>query len=519
MKPKKILGWSSALALSVGALAAQETTTVEQLQRQLKQATETFNKAMEEQRKLIEELTRKLQALDQSKIASNSFAATVTTNAGQQARGPASRQDNDKPWSPADPLRLGRGSAYADLGFVGSFVVGGSSADDIEGELEPGGHDPNQRGFTVQGMEMNVTGAIDPYFRGQANLLFSVDAEGESFFELEEAWMETTGLPWNLQLRGGQMFSDFGRHNPTHVHSWSFVDTPLANARFLGPDGLRNPGARLAWLAPTPFYSELSFGIQDSHGETAASFRSEGGHHGEEDEQEAPFAYRHADNDRGIEHLNDLLFLPRVVVSFDLTPSQVLLFGGSAALGPNSRGGESAGDTSTQIYGVDLTWKWKSPRHQAGFPFVMWQSEAMLRKYDAGAFDWNDEGTAADPNILLEAGAPAVLPGETLTDYGFYTQLLYGFRKGWVVGTRFDFVTSNEAAYERLDLTFNGEPLGRDPMRAQRWRLSPNLTWYPTEFSKIRLQYNYDDRLGIGRDHSVWLQFEFLLGAHAAHKF
>ena len=55
--------------------------------------------------------------------------------------------------------------------------------------------------------------------------------------------------------------------------------------------------------------------------------------------------------------------------------------------------------------------------------------------------------------------------------------------------------------------------------RAERWRLSPNLTWYPSEFSKIRLQYNYDDRLRLGTDHSVWLQFEFLLGAHAAHKF
>jgi len=45
------------------------------------------------------------------------------------------------------------------------------------------------------------------------------------------------------------------------------------------------------------------------------------------------------------------------------------------------------------------------------------------------------------------------------------------------------------------------------------------LTWYPTEFSKFRLQYNYDDRRDFGTDHSVWLQFEFLLGAHAAHKF
>ena len=64
-----------------------------------------------------------------------------------------------------------------------------------------------------------------------------------------------------------------------------------------------------------------------------------------------------------------------------------------------------------------------------------------------------------------------------------------------------------------------GTLLGRDPQRDMRWRVSPNLTWYPSEFSKVRLQYNYDDRRGFGDDHSVWLQFEFLLGAHAAHKF
>ena len=56
-------------------------------------------------------------------------------------------------------------------------------------------------------------------------------------------------------------------------------------------------------------------------------------------------------------------------------------------------------------------------------------------------------------------------------------------------------------------------------LRANRYRVSPNFTLYPTEFSKFRVQYNYDDRRGIGSDHSVWMQFEFLLGAHASHKF
>jgi len=60
--------------------------------------------------------------------------------------------------------------------------------------------------------------------------------------------------------------------------------------------------------------------------------------------------------------------------------------------------------------------------------------------------------------------------------------------------------------------------------RQSRARISANLTWYPTEFSKIRLQYNHDwlkenfffsDR----EADSVFLQFEFILGSHGAHKF
>ena len=80
-------------------------------------------------------------------------------------------------------------------------------------------------------------------------------------------------------------------------------------------------------------------------------------------------------------------------------------------------------------------------------------------------------------------------------------------RSGWVASFRGDYVTGEQGA------------LRPDPERDTRWRLSPALTYFPTEFSKIRLQYNYDNREDGGQDHSVWLQFEFLLGAHAAHKF
>ncbi len=441
---------------------------------------------VEEMKRTIEDLNRRLEAVEQERSKS--------------------------------PLSLRSGKVAMDVGLIGTFAAGTSSARDIEGGTQLGGHDPNQRGFTVQGVEATFAGAVDPYFRASANVLFSIDSGGDSFVELEEAFMETISLPGNLQLRGGQYLTEFGRHNQTHPHAWGFVDTPLVNGRFLGPDGLRNPGARLSWLMPLPFYSELLFSVQDSHGETASGFRSAGHHHGQdEDARELPFGFRHSDNDRGIEGPGDLLFAPRYATSFDLTDAQTLLFGVSAAFGPNSSGTEAGGNTDTQIYGLDLTWKWKPPTQSAGFPFIAWQTEAMLRRYELGAFDWAEE---EDERLIdVDTGEPAVLSGETLTDYGFYTHILYGFKKGWVAGLRFDYLWSDDADYERRNLTFTGDPVESDPLRGDRWRLSPNVTWFPSEFSKVRLQYNYDDRPNIGRDHSIWLQFEFVLGAHGAHKF
>ncbi len=496
--------WNSwlglAMALSVSAVSAQETNELELLRKELR------------------ELRARTQMLEQKldRLANQS----VSPGASVPSAPAAASQAEGKTWSPSDPIRVGRGGTYADLGLVATFAAGGSTASDIEGGTQLGGHDPNQRGFTVQGAELNLQGAIDPYFRGNANIAFTLDSGGETGVELEEAWLETVSLPWNLQVRAGQILTDFGRINTQHPHSWAFVDVPLVNGRFFGEDGLRNPGTRLSWLVPTPFFSELSLSIQNSHGGTAASFRGGGHSHGGAEEEGVPFGFRHPDNDRGLKTLGDLLFTPRYAASFDLTDSQTLLVGASAAFGPNNSG--AGGDTGTQIYGVDVYWKWKPANAHGGFPFVSWQTEAMLRRYQLGSFDWDENGNVAvdDGEVVDPAtGLPALLAEETVTDWGLYTQLLYGFRKGWVAGFRFDYVTGGTANYERLGLTLGGEDLGGDPLRARRWRISPNLTWYPSEFSKLRLQYNYDDRAGIGVDHSVWLQFEFLLGAHAAHKF
>lgn len=506
------------VCLSAVVAPAQESE-LEAVKRQLREATELFRKAMEQQRLVIESLSNKVHSLEAQQAVAPNRAAQLAQGAGTNAPPGDDTAAPQRGWSPSDPLRLlGDGRNYLNLSLSGLFAAGTSTAKDIQ-DLQPGGHDPNQRGFTVQNLETVFEGKVDPYFRGQANIVMTIDPDGETIVEAEEAYLETMALPWNLQVKAGQYLTEFGRLNPMHPHSWAFVDQPLVNSRFLGGDGLRNPGARLSWLAPTPFYSELLFSVQNSGGETATSFRSAGGHaHG--DEEELPFALRHADNDRGVRNIDDLLFAPRYQTSFDLTDAQTLLGGVSAAFGPNSSGED--GDPSTQIYGMDLTWKWKPVSQSGGFPFVQWQTEAMMRRFKAGAFDWDENGNGvADEGELvdLRTGAPAMFGSETLTDYGLYSQITYGFRKGWVAGLRGDYVWGEKGDYEKFPKSFDGELITTDPMRNCRWRISPNLTWYPTEFSKLRLQYNYDWRQNIGVDHSVWLQFEFLLGSHAAHKF
>ena len=501
MKLYKLIGWSSALCLCAMPLQAQTANEVEQLKKQVRQLQDNFEKIQRDQSAQIEALKRQIESLQQPSAKSPPPAAAADVAKSPVGAATAAPPVDLTPrWSPAEGLRIGGSKSYLDISFDALFAAGGSTSPNI-GTLQQGGHDPTQRGFTVQNLELTLAGNVDPYFRGQANLVYQINPQGQSTFEAEEAYLESLSLPGNFQLKAGQFFTEFGRLNATHPHTWTFVDQPLVNSRMFGGDGLRNPGARLSWLLPTPFYSELFFTVQNSQGETAHSFRNDNGG--------APLFGRLA-TQRPVTSFGDMLFTPRYAVSFDLTDNQVLLAGASAAFGPNGSGPHAG----TQIYGVDWFWKWKSPHHHGGFPFVSWQTEAMLRRYQAGAFNWDLNGNGvldAGEKDLNGDGVPDVLPRETLRDYGFYSQLAYGFKPGWVAALRGDYLTSATANYERV--------FGRDLDRAGRWRLSPNLTWFPSEFSKIRLQYNYDHRSDIGTDHSLWLQFEFMLGAHGAHKF
>jgi hypothetical protein len=390
-----------------------------------------------------------------------------------------------KAWSPAQPLTVARaGSAYMNVSFDVLMDAGWSTASDPSAALNLGDHDPHKRGFTLPNAEIALDGAIDPYFKGFANIVFKLENDNSTSTELEEAFLQSTSLPANLQVKAGQFFANFGRQNAQHPHAWAFVDAPIILTRAFGPDGLRDPGAQISWLAPTPFYTELFLGILDGEGGTAFSFRNRGDDDGTGTSR---FAGR-ATLDRHLSGPGDLVFTPRIASSFELSDSQTLVAGLSGAFGPNDTGPHAR----TEIYGADLYWKWKPANASQGFPFVSWQTEGVYRRFGAGA----------DPL------APDPLPSENLRDWGAYSQVLWGFHPRWVAGLRGDYASGNAADFD-----------SSDPFRGERWRISPVLTFYPSEFSKFRLQYNYDQGKYIGEEHSVWLQMEFLLGSHGAHKF
>lgn len=444
-----------------------------------------------------------------------------------------------------------------------------SENDDSISTLQGGGHDPKTRGYTLGQAELSLSGVVDPYFTAEAHILSLVNTvSGESVFEVEEAFLTTTGLPLGLQLEVGYFLTEFGIINPQHPHVWDWLDMPVVNSRMFGGDGMRQGGFRASWLLPTAWFSQFHFGMQNANGVTMASFlggelahthgggghdhgaegdahgedehdhghedmhtAEENGHddhdddmhmddddHGHDDDHDNDMHADDDDHDHEIEggpgiggrpiiaqdvrKLKDFVYLARWENAFDLSDNSTAVFGASSLLGPNSSG--PAG--STWIYGFDMKWRWQPADSFRGYPFLTWQTEYMRRHYEAAAASM--EVTEADGHVET-----VTFPADTLEDWGIYTQLLYGPVINWAVGMRLEYADGRGIGYGH-------DGRDGDPFRNERYRVSPLVQWRTSEFVRVRLQYNYDHATHLeDYAHSVWLGFEWLYGAHPAHRF
>ena len=474
-------------ALAVGLETTQAQVKNPELEA-LKSEIEELRRSDAEKQRKLDDLQRRIQVMEAQPAAVEKPAAPESAlDRALKETEPAAEQ---APKTDLFSRQIG-GTTFRliDISLDALFAAGTSTERDSSIQnLEGGDHDPRRRGFTVQNIELSFSGAVDPYFTGEAHIVYLIDpVVGDTRVELEEAFLTTQALPYGLQLKGGVFFTEFGIINPTHPHAWDWLDQPVINTRLFGPDGLRQAGVRLGWLTPLPWYSEVQVGVQNANGETASSFFAN-----EEFFEERPIGGRPFVA-QDVRNLGDLLYLARWVNSWNLSDTVTTKAGFSGLYGPNATGP----DGDTWIYGADLKLTWRPTNNFRGWPFFLWQSEVMARDY------------TADSNPAFD------LPRETLHDWGLYTQALHGFYYGWAAGLRYEYVSGSGESV----LTYDGRR--NDPFRDDRHRISPLLVWQPSEFSRIRLQYNYDraTHLENGDAHSLWLGVEFLYGAHPAHKY
>ncbi len=274
--------------------------------------------------------------------------------------------------------------------------------------------------------------------------------------EVEEAYVTTLGLPGRLQVRAGQFLTRFGRKNATHPHAWSFLDQPLVIGKFFGGESSRGLGVELSWLVSVDWYLEIVGSMNDAAGECCARSMLGG-------------------RDLGVNGIEDFVYSLMVKQFWDFGRDWGLNLGLSVQNGPNASG---LGNR-TLIGGLDLYLRWR-PRAGAGRTSVDLTVEVMARARE--------------------------LPGRNARDIGGFAELRWLIDKEWAVALRHEAVSG-----------LRDDPL--DPEWTEtRQRSAVAVDFYPSHFSRLRLQLGADDKawadeVGL----MALLGLEVIVGAHGAH--
>jgi hypothetical protein len=302
--------------------------------------------------------------------------------------------------------------------------------------------------FQLQSAELFISAPIDPFLRGYA----AIAASSEEGFDVEEAALVTTSLPWNLTLKGGRFFADVGRFAHFHIEQLPFTDRPPSLERLL-PGESRAEGAELTWLAPIEHYLSVTSGVYNSIGERDDLPPNVG-----------------SGGSRGFD---ELTFLVHPSTYFDLTDTLNLELGGTFFTSPKHG--------ARYFYGVDAT-----VRHQPG------TSEFYQGLVIGSEWLWNDEKFK---NVDAEG---EVIPGsQRFRHNGGYAYFETFWGRQYSLGARFDYAQ---------------EPI--DPIDRQRtW--SAFASWYPSEFQRLRFQFDQIDPTDGRDDQRFTLQWTAFLGSHS----
>ena len=311
--------------------------------------------------------------------------------------------------------------------------------------------DHDRANFDFRSAELGLSASIDPFARGYA--IFNGSPDG---FEVEEAAIVTTSLPYNLAVRGGRFFADFGRLSKFHDHDLPFVNRPVVLDRFVDGES-RADGVEVSYLLPIEQYVTLTAGMYNKIG---------------------------AENDRVDDTvprgLGQFTYLGRAATFISLSDAHSLDVGLSYAYTPQVEMEQKA---QRHLAGLDMTYRYV-PLSQAGYRGLVWGTEVLLNSERRPIGGFSTDPTALPPTDFKRNNA-----------WGLYSYLEARLTRRFYPGFLFDYAQALDS--------------GVGDTKAY----SPYLTFWPSEFHRLRLQYTYLDQPG-AYENQVFLQWTAVLGSH-----
>ena len=371
---------------------------------------------------------------------------------------------------------------------IGSYKSNaqGFNPGDGTGTRDAGGRINNTRpagaDFNLRTAELFISADVDPFTRAYAVINASADAANndEAALGVEEAAIVTTRLPYNLTVRGGRFFADFGTLPHRHTHDLPFVDRPPSIDTFIGGESQTN-GVEMSWLAPTPFYLRASGTVGNKLG---------------------------ADSRDGVSNINSrpikgLTYLGRLQTYLDFNDDHNIEIGGSIAETPNAEDITNSGRFERRLVGMDFRYRW----YPLGSGVRQSLTVAGELLHDIGEADPVNGGRRTDVfGNSVRQGA-----------WGGYVYAEYRLSKQWRPGFRFDYFQL-QSEPQLVTNPFTGLPastLNATGHRTDNRTWSPYLTWFPSEFQRLRLQYNRSDRGNAQDANEFFLQWTVFLGSHS----
>ncbi|MDX1630693.1 MAG: hypothetical protein R3234_02440 [Thermoanaerobaculia bacterium] len=319
------------LAAAPALAGSSSGATAEELQRQIQELRDHYERRLNELERRIRELEAREEppAPEAVETEEDRELEGLLAAAEEAARG--APEVPEAP--PAREPEAGRERALNELNPEISFTG------DVVGFTTFGENDFNEREF-----ELDFQSALDPFSITKWTIAFSPH-EG---VDVEEGYIAYSGLLPGLTLRGGKMRQSFGVLNRWHLHALPQPEYPLVVQSYLGEEGLVQTGLSAEWLLPRPLASanELTLQVMDGSAE--------------------PF---------GGESFDDLTVLGRFKSFWDLSPATYLEWGLSGIVG------KPEGADETRIWGTDFTFNWQPPQ-RAKYREITWRTELLLSERD-----------------------------------------------------------------------------------------------------------------------------------------